>query len=124
MNELTLLMNEYRLCLRAIWNTFLAAKGGFDERDYFYNASIELFKAIVLFSLEEDRNIEILPAYRGDKKSFMPIRVIALNPEGVLVSKSGEFHDTQSLDSDIQLNKIDSRYIDLYDFNELFFREF
>jgi hypothetical protein len=83
MKDLTWLMCEYRLCLRAIWNTFLAAEGDWDDRDYFYNAAVQLFKAIVLFSFEEqDRKSEILPAYRGDQKPFMLIRVKTINSEG------------------------------------------
>jgi len=117
-------MHEYRLCLRTIWNTFLATECDWDDRDYFCNAAVQLFKAIVLFSFEEDRKSEILPAYRDDQKPFMPIRVKATNAEGILVSKSGKFHDAEPLNSEINLEHVDMRYVDLYDFNELSFREF
>ncbi len=117
-------MHDYRLCLRTIWNTFLATEGDWDDRDYFCNAAVQLFKAIVLFTFEEDRKSEILPAYRDDQKPFMPICVKATNTDDILVSKSGKFHDTEPLISEFNLEHVDMRYVDLYDFNELSFREF
>jgi len=125
MKDLTCLMQEYRLCLRIVWNTFLATECEWDDRDYFYNAAVQLFKAIVLFSFDDvDRKSEILPAYCSNQKPFMPICVTTISVNGILVSKSGIFYDTEDLSSEIQLDEVDLRYVDLYDFNELSFREF
>lgn len=125
MNELTRRMWEYRQCLKVVWNGFLANEGDWDDRDYFYNAAVELFRAIVLYLFDDnDRNAEILPTYRGDKSPFAAIRVKATTPDGIMMSTEGTFRDTKKLSPEIQLDDIDMRYIDLYDVDELRFRAF
>jgi hypothetical protein len=40
------------------------------------------------------------------------------------MSRESTFSDTEDLSSDIQIDSVDIRYVDLYDFYELGFREF
>lgn len=125
MNELTRQMSEYRQCLKVLWNGFLAVDGDWDERHHFLNAAVELFRAIVLYSFEkEDREAEILPAYRSDKAPFQTIRVRATSAEGIEASREGTFRDTKPLAPEVHIDQIDMRYMDLYDFHELGLREF
>jgi hypothetical protein len=125
MNELTRRMWEYRQCLKVVWNGFFASEADFDDRDYFYNSAVELFRGIVLYLFDDDvRDKEILPAYRGDKSVFASIRVKATTPQGIQMSREGTLCDTQDLSSDVQIDRVDIRYVDLFDFYELNFREF
>jgi hypothetical protein len=74
MNELTGRMWQYRQCLKVVWNGFFASKADWDDRDYFYNAAVELFRGVVLYLFDDDvRGREILPTYRGDKTVFSAI---------------------------------------------------
>jgi hypothetical protein len=116
-------MWEYRQCLKMIWNTFLAGKSDWDDRDYFSKASVELFRAIVLYLFEDkDRNAVALSAYRASQKPFMPIRVKFNMPGKVRISTDGNFQTIDFLDADTPSEQIDARYVDLFDFSELTLR--
>lgn len=120
MNDLTRAMQDYRRCLLVIWNDFLAPKGNWDERDYFNNAAVELFRAMVLYYFtDEIRDSEILPMHRADMAVFAPLKVKTKTRQGILMSLDGSFADTQDLSPGIDLEQVDMRYFELFDFMEL-----
>ena len=125
MNALTRQMYEYRHCLKMIWNVYFTEEGDWDDRVYFCNAAVELFRGIVLYSFDEnDREVEILPAYRGDKAPFHAIRIKVIPTDDILMSIEGTFRDTKALSKDISTEHVDMRYVDLFDFDELGMRPF
>jgi hypothetical protein len=127
MNDVTALMQNYRECVRHIWNSHFRMGDeqpqDWDLRDQFYDAALILFRALVVWRLDVDEP-EMLPDYRGDQAPLMFLRLDVEPCSTIMVNRTGAggyWDDPVSL---IETGDLDLRFIQFFDWSDLDFRDF
>lgn len=92
MNDVTPLMQNYRECVRHVWNSYFRAeaepRNDWDLRDRFCDAAVILFQALVLHGLVVDES-QVLADYRADPQPLMFLRLQVESRSEIMVNRTG-----------------------------------
>ena len=124
MRDLSKRFAQYRQCLMDIWNKYFSELGDWDDRVYFSNASLELFRSLVLYDCD-DRDRPLLPSYRGDQRPIESIRLTVEGPlDRVRISADPTFASSREVLRDQDLSSAELAFVDLWDSYPLGERKF
>lgn len=127
MNDITHLMDTYRECVRHLWNTYFQREAelrqDWDLRDQFCDASLLLFRALVLRGVGRE-DAGVLPDYHGDQQPLMCVQLHVEPRSEIMVNRSGAggyWDDPVKL---VEAGECDLRFIRFFDWSDLSFRDF
>jgi hypothetical protein len=128
MNDVTGLMNDYRECVRHLWNTYclkVIEKNDWDFRDRLNEIEIELFRNLVLYKIERENTV-LKPAQWRPEEVMTFLKIEAESRSEILINReSGEVSGYW----DDPLNhfwndELDLRFIHYFDWTPIGFRDF
>jgi len=127
MTDVTALMQNYRECVRHLWNSYFRTDAephqDWDLRDHFYDAALILFRALVLYGFDVDDS-QILADYRGDRQPQMFLRLHVEHRSEILVNRTGSSGCWDDPVRTIETDDCDLRFIQYFDWWDLGFRDF
>lgn len=130
MKEVTQILNEYRECVRNLWNMYflkqLSSGKEWDIFDEYDDVCGKIFSSLVLSSFNKDSGKKS-SAYAKTPEPLSCLRVEPIVESGIPIIASREKGSFTYWDypvSIIKSSEADMRFIDFFDFNLLEFREF
>jgi hypothetical protein len=127
MNDVTLQMQNYRECVRHIWNSYFRAEAearqDWDLRDRFCDAALILFRALLLHGHDVDDS-RMLADYRGDQQPLMFLRLEVEPRSEIMVNRTGTSGYWDDPVTAIERGDCDLRFIQFFDWWDLGFRDF
>jgi len=128
-SDVTLLMDSYRECARHVWNCYFSKDAepaqDWNLRDDFNNLALGLFRALVLRKLGRD-DAKILPDHVIPPQPLLFLKLEA--PVGSLIHVNRSTEATSGYWDDpvdrVELNAIDLRFVQYFDWSDLSFRDF
>lgn len=132
MKDVTQILNEYRECVRNLWNTYFIkhipseAEGAWDVFDEYDDICTMLFSSLVLRTLDRE-TYKKAQAYTRIPEPLFFLRVVPIIETGVPININRDKHSSGYWDypiSIIKSDEVDMRFIDFFDFDLLGFRDF
>jgi hypothetical protein len=128
MNDVTGLMNDYRECVRHLWNTYclkIIEEDDWDFRDRLNQIEVELFRNLVLYRLGREETV-LKPAQWSPAEVLKFLQIEAENRSGILINReiaasSGYWDDPVNF---FWRNELDLRFIHYFDWMSIGFRDF
>jgi hypothetical protein len=84
--DITALINEYRECVRHLWNTHFRRRAeterDWDLRDAFEDAAALLFQALVLAEIGRD-DVKVIPEYWAEQNPLMFLHIV-VDPDALV----------------------------------------
>jgi hypothetical protein len=128
MEDVTALMNEYRECVRHLWNTNFSEDATESEPDWdlcdeFNEIAALLFRTLVLRKLGLD-DVNVRPAQYSPQEPFPFLRIEVDSGSEIMVNRgegTGYWDDPFRR---VEKGELDLRFIQFFDWQNLGFREF
>ena len=118
MNDVTPLMQNYRECVRHVWNSYFRAEADplndWDLRDRFCDAAVILFQALVLHGLVVDES-QVLADYRADPQPLMFLRLQVESRSEIMVNRTGTSGYWDDPVTHIEPEDCDLRFVQFFD---------
>jgi hypothetical protein len=127
MTDITDRIQDYRECVRHIWNTHFRAEAerrdDWDLRDEFYDAALILFRALVLKGLDVAET-ELLPDYRADRQPLLFLRLVIDTSSQALINRTGDSGYWDDPVTQLEKGDCELRFVQFFDWWDLGFRDF
>jgi len=127
MTDITDRMQNYRECVRHIWNTHFQVEAercqDWDLRDDFCDAALILFRALVLQGLDIGET-ELLPDYRAEQQPLLFLRLVIETSSQVLINRTGASGYWDDPVTQLEKGDCELRFVQFFDWWDLGFRDF
>ena len=127
MTDITDRMQNYRECVRHIWNTHFQVEAercqDWDLRDDFCDAALILFRALVLQGLDVGET-ELLPDSRAEQQPLLFLRPVIETSSQVLINRTGASGYWDDPVTQLENGDCELRFIQFFDWWLLGFRDF
>ena len=127
MADVTDRMQNYRECVRHIWNAHMRAEAeqfqDWDLRDEFCDAALILFRALVLRGFDVGE-IELLPDYRAECRPLSFLRLIIETSSRALINRTGDSGYWDDPVTQLEKGDCELHFIQFFDWSVLGFRDF
>lgn len=127
MTDITDRIQNYRECVRHIWNTHFRAEAeqrqDWDLRDEYCDAALILFRALVLHGLDVGET-ELFADYRAEQQPLSFLRVVIETSSEILINRTGQSGYWDDPVTRLEKGDCDLRFIQFFDWWDLGFRDF
>jgi hypothetical protein len=127
MTDITDRMQNYRECVRHIWNTHFRTEAerrqDWDLRNDFCDAALILFRALVLDGFDVGET-EGLADYRAEQQPLLFLRLVIETASQILINRTGQSGYWDDPVSRLEKDDCDLRFIQFFDWSVLGFRDF
>jgi hypothetical protein len=127
MKDVTEIFNNYRECVRSLWNAyFLTLQPNWDGRDKYEDICTTLFGALVLDQVDRT-NYSKAPAYSLSQEPLLIFKIVPLLNDRTPININRDKKRSAYWDHPTNIVKpdaVDLRFIDYFDFDLLGRREY